>query len=215
MREHPDDGDPKHPGDSRVTPPVDDSVRLPPTFAMGVVDIVPLAGGRAAVLDDVVQAAYEAHERELFSHALRATRDHEVAADLVQDTYLRLIGELRAGRRPEQTRPWLYRVLTNLIISRARHGSVVDRWRRALHRSEEIAPEPDRAAIADETRRELERAIADLEPDARVALLLAARGFTGPEIASQLGRSHGATRTLLCRARMHVRASLGAHDDDA
>jgi len=212
--ELPPDDDSKRRGDSSVTPPVEESIGLPQTFAVGVADIVNLGGGRAAALDDVVEAAYAAHERELFSHALRATRDAEIAADLVQDAFLRLVAELRAGRQPRLVRPWLYRVLTNLIVSRGRHVSVVDRWRRSLRRSEESAPAPDRAAIADETRGDLERALGELEPDARLAILLAARGFSGPEIASQIGRSQAATRTLLCRARMQVRTILERGDPD-
>jgi RNA polymerase sigma-70 factor (ECF subfamily) len=204
--------DPKRPADSDVIPPVDDTIGFPPTYRVGVVDIVNL-GGRPAALDDLVRAAYEAHERELFGCALRATRDREVAADLVQETFLRLVAELRAGRRPERLRAWLYRVLSNLIVSRGRHVSVVDRWRSRLRGSEDAAPPPELAAVASETRRALEHAVAKLAPDARLALMLAAKGFTGPEIASQLGRSQAATRTLLCRARMQVRAMLS--DDDA
>jgi RNA polymerase sigma factor (sigma-70 family) len=203
-----DEGDQKHSADSDVTPPVDESVSLPSTFSVGMADIVSLGGGRAAVLDDFVQAAYDAHERELYSYALRSTKDAEIAADVVQDSFLRLVAELRAGRRPRLVRPWLYRVVTNLVISRGRHVSVVDRWRRSLRRSEETAPAPERAAIAEETRRDLERAIGQLEPDARTTLMLAARGFSGPEIAAQIGRSQAATRTLLCRARMQVRSLL-------
>jgi RNA polymerase sigma factor (sigma-70 family) len=204
--------DSKQSDDSSVTSPVEESIGLPPTFAVGVSDIVNLGRGRTVVLDTTVEAAYDAHQRELFTCALRATRDEETAADLVQETFLRLVAELRTGRRPQLIRPWLYRVLTNLIISRGRHVSVVDRWRRSLRHSEETAPAPERAAVADETRRALEAAIGQLSPDARLALLLAARGFTGPEIAEQIGRSQAATRTLLCRARMQVRAILRSDD---
>jgi len=40
------------------------------------------------------------------------------------------------------------------------------------------------------------------------ALILAAHGVTGPEIARHLGRTHGATRALMCRARTRLRASV-------
>jgi RNA polymerase sigma-70 factor (ECF subfamily) len=182
-------------------------VPLPPTGRVSVDELVRI-GERGVLLDEVVRAAYEAHERELFSHALRATRDAEVAAELVQETYLRLVAELRAGNRPEQVRPWLYRVLTNMLISRNRHRSVVDRWWRGLRQREETVGPPEHVVIAHETQRAVEESLAGLDRDARVALLLAARGFSGPEIAAHIGRSHAATRTLLCRARMQVRASL-------
>jgi RNA polymerase sigma-70 factor, ECF subfamily len=208
-------GRPKRQADSGVTPPVQDALYAAPSFRTEVDDLVAVGGGRAAILVDLVQAAFEAHERELFSHALRATKDREVAADLVQEAFLRLIGELRAGRRPDDVRPWLYRVLTNLIVSRSRHKGAVDRWVQTLRRTddrEESTAEGD--VIETDTRHELELAIAQLAPDARIAVLLAARGFDGPMIASQLGRSQAATRTLLCRARMQLRRHLQDADRD-
>lgn len=62
--------------------------------------------------------------------------------------------------------------------------------------------------ILQEDYHELERAMAKLKPIKRLSLLMAANGATGEEIASHLGRSHGATRTLLCSARMHLRAAI-------
>ena len=50
--------------------------------------------------------------------------------------------------------------------------------------------------------------LADLDPVARTALLLAAEGFSGAEIAAAIGRSESATRTLLCRTRLRVRGRL-------
>ena len=48
-----------------------------------------------------------------------------------------------------------------------------------------------------------------LGPDARAAMLLAARGFScGGYRRSQIGRTYGATRTLLCRSRMRMREVL-------
>lgn len=201
--------------DSRVSVPVDEALRAARTFEVGIEDIVPVGRGRAALVDDIVRSAWSMYERELFSYALRATRDREASADLVQDAFLRLVGEIRAGRRPEQVRPWLYRVLTNRIVSRGRHGSVVDRWFRSLRPTERTEPSPETAAIAGETRSRLEQAIGRLPHDSRVALLLAANGFTGPEIAAHLGRTPVATRTLLCRARMQVRSFLEDAGADA
>ena len=191
---------------------MDEALGAARSFDVGIEDIVPVGRGRAALVDDVVQSAWHLYERELFTYALRTTRSHDVAADLVQDTFLRLVAEIRAGRRPDQIRPWLYRVLTNRVISRSRHGSVVSRWFQGLRPTQETAPSPENAAIADETRTRLEAALATLSPDGRAAILLAANGFSGPEIAEQLGRTPLAVRTLLFRARTQVRSHLAAGD---
>ena len=45
-----------------------------------------------------------------------------------------------------------------------------------------------------------------------VPLLLSAHGFKGEEIAETIGRSHGATRSMLLRARLRVRDELVAED---
>jgi DNA-directed RNA polymerase specialized sigma24 family protein len=42
----------------------------------------------------------------------------------------------------------------------------------------------------------------------RTALLMAAQGVSGIEIADYLGRSPAATRTMMCRARLRLRAEL-------
>ena len=47
----------------------------------------------------------------------------------------------------------------------------------------------------------------------RVALVLAARGASGAEIAATIGRSEAATRTLLTRARQKVRARLDTNPE--
>ena len=39
----------------------------------------------------------------------------------------------------------------------------------------------------------------------RRALVLASQGYQVKEIAQSIGRSNGATRTLMCRARMKLR----------
>ena len=57
------------------------------------------------------------------------------------------------------------------------------------------------AAIRHEQHAELHRALADPVRRAANRAALAARGFAGEEIALMIGRSHGATRTLLWRSR--------------
>ena len=55
--------------------------------------------------------------------------------------------------------------------------------------------------IAGETRTQLNAALAALPRDARAALALAAEGFSGAEIATCIGRTELATRTLMCQGQ--------------
>jgi RNA polymerase sigma-70 factor, ECF subfamily len=152
--------------------------------------------------------AYSAHHEELFSFLCSATRDREAAEDLLQELFLRLIREERAGRIPDAVRPWLYRVASNLVIDRGRRLTTGRRWLERL-----VSPESAEPADARLLRREqagnLERALEHLSADARVALLMSGHGFSGEEIATAIGRSNNATRTLMSRARVTVRRYLG------
>ena len=161
--------------------------------------------------DDVVTAAYEAYQRELFSFLARAAGDDAAAEDLLQETFLRLAREVRAGRTPDQVRAWLYRVAANLLTSRFRHRTVARRWLErfgASAREEDRTQEPEGGYLMSERFQEIERAFRVVSTEARTALLLAAQGFSGREIAGQLGKSEVATRAMMCRARLRLRAEL-------
>lgn len=157
---------------------------------------------------------YEAHRAELFAFLLRMTRDREAAEDLLQETFVRLIRQTRGGRPPQDVRPWLYRVAANAAISRSRHGAVWSRLLpRLVDRREPVRPESELLRV--ERDAELHTALAELAPDGRAALLLAAQGFDGHEIAASIGRTEGATRTLLCRSRVRLRLILEAEEGRA
>jgi RNA polymerase sigma-70 factor (ECF subfamily) len=161
---------------------------------------------QVAVLD-----AYDAHHDEVWAFLLDATRDGSVAEDLLQEVFLRLMREARAGRMPELVRPWLYRVAANLAISRGRRLVSARRWFErfgvAEHRAA-VAESPERRYLRREAAEDLDLVLASLGADARAALLLSAEGFSGREIADAIGRTEIATRTLLCRARTRVRHEL-------
>ena len=158
-----------------------------------------------------VAAAYDAHQHELFSFALRSSRDREVAEDLVHEAFVRLIVEIEAGREPDNVRAWLYRVTANLNVSRARRNAVAQRGASALvERNAAVGPEP--VFLESERRSDLEAALAELSDDARTALLMAANGFSGMEIAEAIGRTGLATRAMMCRARLQLRERLGSYE---
>jgi RNA polymerase sigma-70 factor (ECF subfamily) len=165
--------------------------------------------------DGFVASTYDAHHAEVYAFLVRSTRDPSTAEDLLQETFLRLTTEARADRAPDQVRAWLFRVASNLAISRARRQSTAGTWMGRYGQSEHdgmVMDSPESAAIRRERTETLERVLGDLPDDARVALLLAAHGFKGEEIAEAIGRSHGATRSMLLRARLRVRDELLAED---
>ena len=154
--------------------------------------------------------AYLQLSAELFGFLQRTVRDPEVAADLLADLFTRLLLEERRGRWPDQPRGWLYRVATNLVMSRGRHLRVMARVDRVLRGQyqEPRDQSPDVEVLRRERRGDLDRALDQLSIDARTALLLAAQGFDGRTISHQIGRTEAATRTLLSRSRLRLRDLL-------
>jgi RNA polymerase sigma factor (sigma-70 family) len=150
---------------------------------------------------------YDAHHRELATFVRAIERDADTAQDIVADAFVRLIDELDRGRTPDQPRAWLHRVAANLVIDSGRRRSVATRFLgRLVDRRTE--PSADETVLRSETRREVREALLDIPVADRTALMLAAHGFSGREIAATIGRSELATRTLLCRARIRLRQRL-------
>ena len=135
---------------------------------------------------------------------LAATRDAEVAADVTQEAFLRLLREAQAGRYPDKPSAWLYRTALNLAISRSRRVAVARRLEPRLARVDE-APIPEGIVLDRERWRAVGEALSHLSPTERTALLMAGQGMSGVEIAARLGMSHGATRGLMFRARGRLR----------
>ena len=160
---------------------------------------------------DLVTASYQRHAAAVRGVAERMTRDPELAADVTQEAFLRLFLETSAGRTPDNIGAWLYRTSANLIVSHARHAAVARRTAPRLVRLDGPT-QPDTEVVAREQDREMRLALATLPTDYRDALVMAAEGATGADIARSLGRTDTATRTLLCRARRRLREESGLFD---
>lgn len=189
----------------------------PPPKAIPDVDASPVGPDDDASVELFVVAAYEAHNAELYAFLARSTRERAVAEDLLWETYLRLTKEVRYGRPPLQVRGWLYRVASNLVVERSgRQATTLRRLGRHWRKEHERTTEPSSGAgvPGQERTTEMERVLEGLSADARLALLLSSEGFAGEEIATAIGRSSAATRTLLslARARVRVRRELFAEE---
>jgi DNA-directed RNA polymerase specialized sigma24 family protein len=106
-------------------------------------------------------------------------------------------------------RSWLFRVAANLATSRARRNNVAVRRAPDLVRRD-VAPSPEQELLDREAARLLAGQLDHLPEHARTALLLAADGYSGPEIARLIGRSELATRSLICRHRSRLRGTVVA-----
>ena len=187
-----------------------DTDREPVVTLAGVRPAPSLATARRVGLGDQTTAIlelYDAHQRELHTFVRSIERDATTVEDIVAETFLRLTREIAAGRTPDQPRAWLHRVAANLVVNGGRHRNVVTRVLGRL--VDQGTDEPaDAPLLRAESRQELVDVLRSLSVDARTALMLAAHGFSGREIAATLGRSELATRSLMSRARMRLRDQL-------
>ena len=136
--------------------------------------------GPSAIAEKIAQA-YRDHSATIRGIATRSTRDPELAADITQEAFLRLVVEAHNGRFPDNVGGWLYRTSANLIVSRARHAAVARRLAPRLVRTDGPA-EPDAVVVLTEDRRELNCALSTLSPVDRVALVMAAHGASSEEM---------------------------------
>lgn len=157
--------------------------------------------------DEIIEFAYAAHAAALLRRLTATTRDPSAAEDLTHEAFIRLVIEVRAGRAPHDTAAWLHRVGHNLAMGRGRRLAVANR-RSLEFAPPDSAPSPEALTLEAERDNRLHIALAGLGSTDQRALILAANGYRGPEIARFIGRTEIATRTLLCRARSKLRGLM-------
>jgi RNA polymerase sigma-70 factor (ECF subfamily) len=161
---------------------------------------------------DAFEAVHAALHARLFNFLARLCRRRDVAEDLLDETWLRLIAN--ANRLDPDTRlaPWLYAVARNLFYSYCRsramdEGSGADLiglWPLGTPR-----PSPFDEAAAEELERRVERALAGLPATYReVLLLVGVEGLTPSEAARICGVTSEALRQRLSRARAMLAREL-------
>ncbi|MEO8680877.1 MAG: RNA polymerase sigma factor [Vicinamibacterales bacterium] len=171
-----------------------------------------LRAGDTAAFDVV----YESFNARLFNFLARLSRRRDVAEDLLEETWLRVVD--RAPRLDPETRlgPFLFTVARNLYVSYCRSRRVAD-----SHAGELIGlwpygtppPTPFESAVANETDRRVELALATLPLAYREALLLVAvQGLRPAEAAEVCGIQPEAMRQRLSRARTLLAERLGHID---
>jgi RNA polymerase sigma-70 factor (ECF subfamily) len=157
-----------------------------------------------------IDAVFDAYGARLNGFLRRMGASVEVAEELVQETFVRLVRH--APRLADDTRvgAWLYTVARNLWISHRRWAWVDGTRLLELARGARGgAPTPAELHDAGETHARVERAVAALPaPQREVFLLVVGEGLDPAEAAAVLGLTPEAARQRLARARRAVEESL-------
>ena len=147
------------------------------------------------------EAAYKSHWAPLLRYVDRMVGDADLAADVVQEAFVRLLDQALPD---EEVRRWLFTVATNLVRDDAR---MTARRRRLLsQRYEQADLEHDPAELPDQSVVRAERvaavraALAEMPERDRQLLLMREEGFRYAEIAEVIEVAPGSVGTLLARA---------------
>jgi RNA polymerase sigma-70 factor (ECF subfamily) len=145
----------------------------------------------------------------LHGHALRMVGSQDLAADMVQQAFVRGYGKLASCRSPDQVGAWLFRILANLCRDHLRSPRRRDIPLQVLPDIPGRRADPSDEAAQSEVRHRLGAALERLTPEQREAFVMRhLEGLSYEEIAAVMNLSVAALKMRVHRAREALRVLL-------
>lgn len=201
---------------------VEDRAHVPAGRA-AVTDGARAADPDQALVDDAVAGDRDAfgelvrrHQTRIVNYAMAIVRDPAEAEDVAQETFIRAYRSLARFRGDSSFKTWLYTIATNAartgVERRGRRNRVedgsLDDDAGPLAAADVPAGDAD-AETALVRREAIDRALAALPPDLRVAVVLRdVEGLDYKEIAAATGAPIGTVESRIFRARRRLRPLL-------
>jgi RNA polymerase sigma-70 factor (ECF subfamily) len=160
------------------------------------------------------------HQERLYNVCLRMVSNRELAADLTQDAFVKIIQGIGSFDGRSKLSTWMIRITMNVCLSKLRseklrrHASLDATTLTGSDHDETTfaqqlqGTEPEPALRVEEKRERalLLRALSELDADQRAILILAdARGVPYEQIAQVLGIAVGTVKSRVFRARTTLR----------
>jgi len=153
------------------------------------------------------------YQGALYRHAVSMVLDHDVAADMVQDAFVRAYIRLGTCRDPARFRAWLFQTLRNRCLD---HLKTVRRRTFPMDAADAIADTaegPDRQVERAQLRDEIRLALSALPGTQREAFLMHyVEGLPYEEMSDELEASVSALKMRVLRAREALSAALQRTD---
>lgn len=164
---------------------------------------------------DAFQKLYERFVNRVLSFVYRMVGSKSEAEDIVQDTFVAVYQKISELKEDNKFQPWLYTIARNNVYQtyRLRGAPVVSLDQPAM---EDEAPEiervaskdktPEEAFLSDELQEIIQSTLSELSDKQREVFVLSAlKNFSYEQIAEIVGRSVGAIKMDIHRARLVVR----------
>jgi RNA polymerase sigma-70 factor (ECF subfamily) len=126
---------------------------------------------------------YEAHDRLAYAKAMDILRDHQLAEDAVQETFIRVARALARGESPVYAGAWIRRIAHNEALRIAGRRKATD----PIHEEPAVAPSQEKVDDLDEHRK-VEETLSAIPAD-EAALLI--ERYIENQSAEALGRRRG------------------------
>jgi len=159
-----------------------------------------------------VQQLVDAHYVSLYRYAYRLTGCSVDAEDLTQETFYKAQRNLGQLRDLERARPWLFRILRNAYLHRAR--SAKQQTCLPLDGIGDLA-EPPPEPLPEIDQEQLQHALQELPEVFRTPIILFYfEDFSYRDIAEQMDLPIGTVMSRLARAKAYLRSRLLAGDGE-
>jgi RNA polymerase sigma-70 factor (ECF subfamily) len=157
---------------------------------------------------DAFAPIVERYQRQVYHVCYRFAGNHEDAADLAQDVFIRAYRGLRGFKGQASIQTWLYRIAVNASLNRV--ARTTPRLEHLGDRDIDADIErPDAALLRGERAAAVRAAIAQLPPRQRATLILRIyHDLPHQEIAAVLGSSVGAVKANFFHALANLRKLL-------
>lgn len=140
-------------------------------------------------------------------YCLRMAADSDLAEDVAQEAFVRLLDHKVRGELPG-LKAWLFKVATHILRDRARVRSNRSRLLEANPVLPDAGSTPDEELERREAVARVRRALKSLDERDHTLLLMREEGFSYRELAGAIGVQASSIGTLLVRARRRFQDAM-------